>query len=69
MKQQERKWVKMDSRCRVILYAYTTLQDAEEASARAIEQASGPGYEGFDYGFSNIGSISKQDDLYWVTFP
>jgi hypothetical protein len=69
MKKETRKWVKMDSRSRVCLYAYLTLEDAEEASARAIEQASGPGYEGFDYGFCNIGSISKRDDLYWVTFP
>lgn len=69
MKKQERKWVKMDSRCRVVLYAYPTLEDAREASAEAVAQSQRRGYEGFDYGFSTIGAIDHYDDLYWVTFP
>lgn len=69
MKKAVPNWVKMDSRNRVCLYAYRTHEEATIASDIAIKQASGPGYEGFDYGFCSIGAISNYDGLYWVTFP
>lgn len=69
MKAKAPKHVKIDSRCRVILYAYRTLDDAKIASEIARKQAEREAYLGFDYGFCTIGEIQEWDDLYWVTFP
>jgi len=67
MKKTAPKWVKMDSRNRVCLYAYRTHEEAVIASDIAKEQASR--YQGYDYGFCTIGAISNYDGLFWVTFP
>jgi hypothetical protein len=69
MKKTAPKWVKMDSRNRVCLYAYRTLEEATIASEDAVKRAASPGYEGFDYGFCTVGAIHQHDGLYWVTFP